>query len=103
MAKVKRLGQAPVVQTVKVKLLKGVVMGTHEDGKPGDIYEVPRHLATQLIAHGQAEMTDEGDPLEHDETPASEKGQPYATTTLEAPTTRDPKPAKRGRASDAGE
>jgi hypothetical protein len=97
MARVKKIGERPPVRTEKVKLLKGVVMGPGEDGAPGDIYELPKHIATQLISHGQAELTDEGDSLEHDETPAEEKGQPYSTATLEAPTTRDPKPAKRGR------
>jgi len=38
-----------------------------------------------------------GDPLEHDETPAEEKGKAYSTATLEAPTTRDPKSASRPR------
>jgi hypothetical protein len=101
MSRVKKIGAAPVVRTEKVKLVKGVVMGPGEDGEPGDIYEVPKHIATQLIAHGQAELTDEGDPLEHDETPAGEKGAPYQTATIEAPTSRDPKPAKRGKAADS--
>lgn len=98
MARVKKIAQAAPIRTEKIKLLKGVVMGPGEDGEPGDIYEVPKHLATQLISHGQAELTDEGDPLEHDETPPEEKGVPYSTATIEAPTTRDPKPAKRGKA-----
>jgi hypothetical protein len=97
MSRVKKL-VGPLVRTEKVKLLKGVVMGPGDDGKPGDIYEVPKYLATQLISHGQAELTDEGDPLEHDETPANEKGVLYQTATIEAPTTRDPKPARRGKA-----
>jgi hypothetical protein len=102
MANVKRLvGPLAVIRTEKVKLLKGVVMGPGEDGRAGDIYELPKYLATQLIAHGQAELTDEGDPLEHDETPAAEKGVPYSTVTIESPTTRDPKPAKRGRVPNA--
>jgi len=101
--RVKKIGEAPVVRTEKVKLLKGVVMGPGELGKPGDIYEVPKHIATQLISHGQAELTDEGDPLEHDETPAAEKGKPYQTATIEAPTTRDPRPSRRGRAADSEE
>ena len=99
---VKRLVKSVPVRTEKIKLLKGVVMGT-EDGQAGEIYEVPKHLATELVSHGFAELTDEGDPLEHDETPAGEKGVPYATTTVEAPTSRDPKPAKRGRSGAAEE
>jgi hypothetical protein len=98
MAKLKRIGPVPIVRTEKVKVLKDVVMGPGEIGRKGDIYEVPKHIATQLIAHGQAELTDEGDPLEHDETPAEEKGVAYQTATIEAPTSRDPKPAKRGKA-----
>jgi hypothetical protein len=100
MTRVKRIAEAAPVRTEKVKLLKHVVMGPGEDGEPGDIYELPKHIATQLISHEQAELTDEGDPLEHDETPAGEKGVPYQTATIEAPTTRDPKPARRGRAKD---
>jgi hypothetical protein len=98
--RVKRIAEPAPVRTEKVKLLKGVVMGPGEDGEPGDIYELPEHIATQLISHGQAELTDEGDPLEHDETPREEKGQPYSTATIEAPTTRDPKPSRRGRVKD---
>jgi hypothetical protein len=89
----------PLVRTVKVRILKGVTLGPGEDGEPGDIYELPKHLATELVHNRQAEYTDEGDPLKHDETPAGEpKGVPgdeYKTTTVEAPTSRDPKPKKR--------
>jgi hypothetical protein len=99
--RVKRIGDRPVVRTKKVKLLKGVVMAPGEDGVPGEIYELPHHIATQLIAHGQAEYTEEGDPLEFDETPQSEKTDTFRTTTIEAPTSRDPKPARRGRARDS--
>jgi hypothetical protein len=94
MAKVKRLA-GPVVRTVKIKLLKGVVLGPGDDGNPGDIYEVPRHVATPLVFQGLAEYTTEGDPLKHDETPASEKDA-FPTTNIEAPTSRDPRPARRG-------
>lgn len=96
--RVKTLKTGPPVRTVKVKLLKGVVMGPEDDGEPGDIYELPRHKATELISHGQAEETDEGDDLEHNEV-AAEVSDPDAirTLTIEAPTARDPKPAKRGK------
>src|SRR5690349_9433988 len=97
MARVKKISPVAPVRTEKVKLLKHVVMDVGDDGVPGDIYEVPKHIATQLISHGQAELTDEGEPSEHDETPAEEKGQTYQTTTIEAPTSRDPKPERRGR------
>lgn len=103
MARVKRIGEQPIVRTKKVKLLKGVVMAPGEDGEAGDIYELPHHIATQLIAHGQAEYTDEGDRLEFDETPDAEKESTFRTTTLEAPTSRDPKPSKRGKSQDASE
>jgi hypothetical protein len=73
MAKVKRIGTPAPVRTEKVRLLKHVVMGPGDDAEVGDIYEVPKHIATQLIAHGHAELTDEGDPLEHDETPRGGK------------------------------
>jgi hypothetical protein len=94
MAKVKKLG-VPPVRTMKVKLLKGVVLGAGQVGRAGEIYEVPKHLATQLVASGLAQITTEGDPLQHDETPAEEKDG-YVMVTMERPTSRDPKPTKRG-------
>lgn len=94
---IKRVGRVvpPAVRTAKVKLLKGVVLAPETRGKAGDIFEIPRHLATQLISSGVAEETEEGDPVQHDETPAEEKDG-YSTVTVERPTSRDPKPAKRG-------
>jgi len=94
MSRVKRFA-GPLVRTAKVKLLKGVVLGAGQVGAAGEIYEIPRHLATQLISSELAEITTEGDPLEHDETPAEEKAG-YSTTTVESPTRRDPKPTRRG-------
>src|SRR5215472_12586076 len=94
--RVKTVQQGPPVRTVKVKLVKGVILGPGEDGAPGDIYELPRHMATALISHGQAVATDEGDPLEHDETPAADPDT-IRTLAIEAPTSRDPQPARRGR------
>ena len=35
MARVKRIGEKPIVRTKKVKLLKGVVMAPGEDGERG--------------------------------------------------------------------
>jgi hypothetical protein len=93
--KVKKM-KGPPVRTEKVMLLKGVILGPGQRGKAGEVYEVPKYLATQLVSSGQAEITDGGDPVEHDETSAEEKGKPYSTATIEAPTTRDPKPARRG-------
>lgn len=94
MARVKRVA-GPLVRTVKVKLLKGVVLGAGQVGRVGEIYELPKYLATQLIGAAQAEITTDGDPLQHDETPAEEKDG-YSTATLESPTKRDPKPTRRG-------
>jgi hypothetical protein len=94
MAKVKKIA-GPLVRTVKVKLLKGVVLGGGVVGRIGEIYELPRHLGTQLIFSGQAEITTEGDQLQHDETPEEEK-KGYSAATLESPTARDPKPTRRG-------
>lgn len=93
MAHVKKIA-GRVVHTVKIKLLKGVIMGPGHDGVAGDIYEIARYKATELVSHGLAEYTTEGDPLKHDETPASEKDD-FPTTKIDAPTSRDPKPAKR--------
>jgi hypothetical protein len=96
--RVKQLAEGPPVHTVKVKLLKGVILGHNEDGEPGDIYELPRHKATELISHGQAIETDEGDELVHNEVTA-EMSDPDAirTLTIEKPIARDPRPAKRGK------
>jgi hypothetical protein len=96
--RVKRVHDGPPVHTVKVKLLKAVILGPGEDGEPGDIYELSRHKATELISHGQAEETDEGDPLVHNEV-AAEVSSPdtVRTLTVEAPTARDPRPAKRNK------
>jgi hypothetical protein len=96
--RVKRVHDGPPVHTVKVKILKGVILGPDTDAEPGDIYELPRYKATELISHGQAEETNEGDPLVHNEVIAEAKDpEAVRTVTLEAPTARDPRPAKRGK------
>lgn len=95
MVRVKKMPAGPPVHTVKVKLLKGVVMGPNEYGVAGDIYEVPKHFATELISSNRAVPTDEGDPLQHNEMPPSSPDE-IATTKIETPTSRDPKPARRG-------
>jgi hypothetical protein len=94
MVQVKRVGQ-PKVRTAKVKLLKGVVLGPGEVGQPGDIYELPKHVATQLVATKQAEYTDEGDPSEGDDPGAQAHKDGYSTVTVEEATNRDPRPRKR--------
>jgi hypothetical protein len=102
--RVKRVNDGPPVHTVKVKLLKGVILGPGEDGAPGDIYELPRYKATELISHGQAVQTYEGDPLVHNEVIAEAKDpDAVRTVTLEAPTARDPRPAKRGKSGKSEE
>jgi hypothetical protein len=95
--RVKRVAEGPPVHTVKVKLLKGVILGPNEDGEPGDIYELPRYKATELISHGQAIETDEGDELVHNEVTEISNPDVIRTLTVEAPTARDPRPAKRGK------
>jgi hypothetical protein len=85
----------PPVHTVKLKFRTGVVLDYGYVAQAGDIYEVPKHMATELVSNGMAEYTDEGDPLEHDETGDADKDK-FPTTTIEKPTSRDPKPAKRG-------
>ncbi len=94
MAKVKKLG-GPPVRTMKVKLLKGVVLGSGQVGKAGEIFELARSKATELIFTGMAEETDEGDPVQLDETPADEKDV-SGVATIERPHPRDPKPTRRG-------
>ncbi len=94
MTKVKRL-PGPPVRTTKLKLLKGVSLGHGQDGEEGEIYELPKYFATELVSLKLAEYTDEGDPLQHDETPPGDKDA-IPTATIERPTSRDPKPQKRG-------
>lgn len=94
---VKRISAPPApVHTAKVKFLKGVVLGPGQKAAPGEIYELPKHFATQLVTHGQAEYTDEGAPSEHDDAGADAHQAGYSTTTVEVPTNRDPKPKKKG-------
>ena len=97
MVVIKKLGERAPVHTAKIMLLKGVVMGPGDIGKAGDIYELPTHLATQLISNGQAKYTDAGDPSEHDDPGAEAHEAGYPTVTVEAPTTRDPKPKKKNK------
>ncbi len=94
MAKVKKI-VGPPVKTTKVKLLKNVILGAGQDGYKGEIYELPLHQALELIGSGKAIETDEGDPAQFDERTPAEK-ETFGTVTLDKPTTRDPKPAKRG-------
>ena len=90
----------PPVRTAKVKFLTGVVLGVGDIARMGDIYELPKFRCTELVHAGLAEYTTEGDPIEHDETPAGEpKGVPgdeHTVVTVEKSTERDPKPKKRG-------
>jgi len=97
--------QAPAVRTAKVKILKGVVIGPGCDAEPGEIFEVPKHIASQFVSNGQAEYTDEGEASEHDDQGAAmhREGYQVATpggstklATLEPATDRDPKPKKKG-------
>jgi hypothetical protein len=85
-----------VVRTAKIKLLKGVVLGPGEIGAPGEIYEVPKYLATQLVHAEQAEYTDEGDPSEGADAGAEAHKNGYSTVTMEDATNRDPKPKRKG-------
>lgn len=100
MARVIKRVAGPLVRTAKVKLIKGVILGAGVIGKPGEIYELPKYLASEIVSYGLAAYTDEGDPLEHDETPAGVPrgvpGDEHASVTVEQPTNRDPKPKKRG-------
>lgn len=91
---IKRINQPPV-RTAKVKLLRGVVLGPGVIGAPGEIYEVPKYLATQLVHSGQAEYTDEGDPSDGADAGAQTHRDGYSTVAMEAPTERDPKPRRK--------
>lgn len=95
MTQVKRIA-LPKVRTAKIKILKGVCIAPGEDAARGDIYEVPKHVASALVANRQAEYTDEGDPSEGDDPGAAAHNEGYSTVTIEQPTNRDPKPKKKG-------
>jgi hypothetical protein len=95
MATVRKLSRTPI-KTAKVKMLSGTVLGPGQVGRVGEIYELPKHLATQLVNMGQAEYTDEGDPSEHDDAGAKANKDGYDVVTVEKPDSRDPKPKRRG-------
>jgi hypothetical protein len=92
---VKRVSR-PTIKTAKVKLLKGVILGPGQRGREGEIYEVPKHQASQLVNFGQAEYTDEGEASEHDDAGAKTHREGFNTVTLEQPENRDPKPKRKG-------
>lgn len=93
---VKRIAPPPRVKTAKVKFLKSVCLGPGEDASVGDIYELPKHMATELVSNRMAVYTDEGDPSEHDDAGAAAHEAGYSTVTAEAPTNRDPRPKRKG-------
>jgi hypothetical protein len=93
---VRKMPQAPAVRTAKVKILKGVVIGPGCDAEPGEIFEVPKYIASQFVSNGQAIYTDEGDPSEHDDPGAAAHVAGYSTVIVEKPTNRDPQPKKKG-------
>lgn len=93
---VKQIRPPAAPRTAKVKLLKGVCMGPGQDGAPGEIYEIPKHVATMLVSNGQAEYTDEGDDSDGNDAGAASHAQGYETVTVESPSNRDPRPKKKG-------
>ena len=95
MNQVHRIVQPPT-HVAKVMLLRGVVLGPGQIGSPGEIYELPKHLATQLVTTGQAEYTDAGDPAEGYDPGADAHRAGYSTVTVEGATDRDPKPKRKG-------
>lgn len=94
--KVKKLAQPAPAKTAKVKFLKSVCLGGGQDAYPGEIYELPKHVATELVSNRLAQYTDEGDPSEHDDAGAEAHQAGYSTVTVEPPTTRDPRPKRKG-------
>jgi hypothetical protein len=93
---VRKMPPPAPVHTAKVKILKGVVIGPGCDAEPGEIFEVPKHIASQFVSTGQAEYTDEGQPSEHDDPGAAAHQAGYSTVTMEQSTNRDPRPKKKG-------
>jgi hypothetical protein len=95
MTQVKRIAQPAPARTAKVKFLKSVCLGGGQDAYPGEIYELPKHMATELVSNRLAIYTDEGDPSEHDDPGAQAHLGGYSTVTMEPPTSRDPRPKKK--------
>jgi hypothetical protein len=96
MQQIRKMAPPPPVRTAKVKFLKAVTLGQNQDAMPGDIFELPKYMATEFVSSGFAEYTDEGDRSEHDDPGADAHRESYQTATLEPPTSRDPKPKKKG-------
>lgn len=96
MTQVKKINAPAPIRTAKVKFVKPVTLGLEQDAFVGDIYELPKHMATQFVNSGFAQYTDEGDPSEHDDLGAAAHNEGYSTVTVEQPTNRDPKPKKKG-------
>ena len=93
---VKRINvHQPPAKTAKVKFKKAIVLGHGEVAHVDDIYELPKHKATEFVNNGQAEYTDEGDESEGDDAGAAKHGEGYSTVTVEQPTKRDPRPKKK--------
>jgi len=83
---VKTLPSQQTVKTQKVRILRAVVLAPHVVGEEGEVYEVPRWMANELVGYGRAERVLDEEEIADPET--------LVTTTLETPTSRDPKPKK---------
>ena len=78
---------ANVTKTDRVRIVRPVVLAPHVVAEAGDVYELPRWMANQLIGHGQAERVQDDDGVAAD--PAT-----LVTTSLETAKSGDPKPKK---------
>ncbi len=84
MIEVKKLdpAQPESVKLATIRILSGVILAPGVHAEAGEVYEVPRHMATMLAAYGQAEIVDQDAPEEYG-------------IRIEKPTSRDPKPKRK--------
>ena len=52
---VKQISNLDPVKTARIRILRAVVLAPHTVGQPGDVYDVPRWMANELVGVGQAE------------------------------------------------
>jgi len=83
---VKKLPNLEPVKTQKIRILRAVVLAPNLVGEAGEVYEVPRWMANELVGYGRAERVQDGEEIADPET--------LVTTTMETSTNRDPKPKK---------
>ena len=80
--------------TVRVRLTRPVVVGG-QDGKIGDLFDVPRSTAALLVGDGSAELVIPEKPATTVRIENPEHGDPAPQRVAPAPTPKQLKPAER--------